>query len=144
MVSEGERPVATRPPGDWLDLSPRQVVGDGRGGAIEIHFGPLPLQGGQPSSWLRVVNLAPHQLGKLWLMNEHSVCYQLDSRVDGIGRATTAGEFLQAMARMDGWDGLVVDLRGLSCMRATTQVLCGVVKMPLDQGRLCHLQLSWF
>jgi hypothetical protein len=144
MVTEGESPAAIRPSGDWLDLSPRQVVGDGRGGAREIHFGPLSIDGTRPPTWLKLVNLAPHQLSRLWLMDEHSICYRLDSRVDGIGRATTAGEFLLAMARMDGWNSLVVDLRGLSCLGASAQVLCGVVQLPLDQGRRCRLQLSRF
>ena len=68
--------------------------------------------------------------------------YQLDSRVDASGRATSAGDLLLAMARMEGWNALVADLRGLNCINAATWVSCRVAQLPLALGPLCRLQLS--
>jgi hypothetical protein len=144
MWLEVEGPWGRHRTGDWLEAAPRQVVANSQGGAAELAFGPLPVGGAAPPSWLRLVNLLPRQLDSLSLSDNQGQCYELVSRVDALGRTTSAGDLLLAMARMDGWNALVVDVRGLRCINAATRVLCRVVGLPLDQARHCRLQCSRF
>jgi hypothetical protein len=144
MPLEGQGGPGGQHGGAWRDVLPCQVVADRWGGVRELVFGPLPLCHGAQPHWLRLVNLLPHQVSGLSIVDDHGPCYELDGRRDGLGRSTAAGELLLAMARMDGWNALVVNLRGLRCVNASTRVVCQVVQMPLDLGLQCRLQLSCF
>jgi hypothetical protein len=127
-----------------MDMQPSSVLEDGLGGVRELGFGPLVLQGKERPSWLRLVNVLPHQLAALSISDGKDGCFELSTRLDRMGRSTTAGDLLLAMARMDGWNALVVDLRGLRCVNAATRVRCRVVKLPLALAGHCGLQVSCF
>jgi hypothetical protein len=144
MPLEGEGVLGLQCDGGWLDVFPCQVLGDGHGGVRELDFGPLRLENGRRPSWLRLLNLLPYQVGALCISDGRDICYELVGRTDAVGRSTSAGDLLLAMARMEGWNGLVVDLRRLRCVNAATRVQCKVLQVPLDLAPQCRLQVSRF
>ena len=142
QIEERFWPLEPGCPGGRPVSAPSQVLGNGSDGAGELDFGLLSLADGAGPSWLCLQGLEPHQLTALSLLDGRVVHYSRDSRVDGSGRTTSAGELLLTMARMEGWTALVVDVRGLQGIGAFTRVRCRVAQLSLHQARNCRLQIS--
>lgn len=69
---------------------------------------------------LRVAGVLPWGLAGVQLWHHGQVVYQLDSSSDARGNPLLAGDMLQAMARMQGHDALLVDAHGLGLAPGAT------------------------
>lgn len=131
------------PDGEVLEMQPQRLVADGSGSVHALGFGPLPHGLRGAPTRLQLLNLQPHQLQSLVVEDAQGVCFEMGSRHDGLGRVTWAGDYLQAMARMEGRDGLVVDLGGLRMPLLRAQLRCQVRRLTLEDARACRLRLFW-